>query len=395
MSTPPVPSIGNEPKRSRSLGFAALVLLVVFLSAASALGGAVVGGIVAYNLASRSTPVAQAILSAPTQSPPAELVVSNTTVETAITQVVEKVGPAVVTVYGVVPGQQTIFGQTPDQTVSGSGVIISKDGYILTNNHVVEDTKGVSVVLADGAQLQAKIINTDIFADLAVLRAQGQMPAVASLGNSDALKVGETVVAIGSPLGDFKNTVTVGVISATGRSLDTGKGYLMENLIQTDAAINEGNSGGPLVNLAGDVIGINTMIVRGSGSSAVAEGLGFALPANTARLIGEQIMQKGYFARPVLGINWQAINPNIAYRFNLPVEWGVYVTAVDRNGPAGKAGIEENDIITRIGSTSLNENTSFYNALFSFQPGQQVEIEVARGKQQLNFEVTLGASTAQ
>jgi 2-alkenal reductase len=211
------------------------------------------------------------------------------------------------------------------------------------------------------------------------------------LGNSDLLKPGETVIAIGSPLGEFKNTVTAGVISATGRALDTGQGYVMEDLIQTDAAINQGNSGGPLVNLAGEVIGINTLVVRGSGfSSAVAEGLGFALPANTARIIGEQIIQTGYFARPYLGVDWQAINPRIAARFDLPVQWGAYVAEVYRNGPAEQAGIRQGDIITRIGEGSIDEEYSYVNALFARQPGEQVTVEVVRGNERLEIQVTLG-----
>ncbi len=187
-----------------------------------------------------------------------------------------------VTVVGTIPGQMTFFGPTGDQTVSGSGFFISSEGYILTNNHVVEGADEVSIVLSDGSQQQAQIVGADPYADLAVLKTNVLPPAVAGLGNSDALKPGESVIAIGSPLGDFKNTVTVGVVSATGRSIETGQGYLIEGLIQTDAAINQGNSGGPLVNLAGQVIGINTLVVRSSESGAVAEGLGFAIPINAA-----------------------------------------------------------------------------------------------------------------
>ena len=207
-------------------------------------------------------------------------------------------------------------------------------------------------------------MGTDQYADLAVLKTDGKVTAIAVLGNSDNLKPGETVIAIGSPLGDFKNTVTVGVVSATGRSIDTGNGYQIENLIQTDAAINQGNSGGPLVNLAGEVIGINTLVVRNSSSGSVAEGLGFAIPVNTARAVAEQIMQKGYFARPYLGVSWQAITPNIAARYNLPVEWGAYVTDVVSGGPANKAGIQSGDIITRIGDITMDESHSYINALF-------------------------------
>jgi 2-alkenal reductase len=208
------------------------------------------------------------------------------------------------------------------------------------------------------------------------------------------LKPGETVIAIGSPLGEFKNTVTVGVISATGRALDTGQGYVMEDMIQTDAAINQGNSGGPLVNLAGEVIGINTLVVRGNGySSAVAEGLGFAIPANTVHIIGEQIIQKGYFSRPLLGVEWRSINPSIARRYNLPVEWGAYVATVSAGSPAEKAGIQVGDIITRIGGSAIEENSSYVNALFAHQPGEQVAVEIVRGNQKLTIQVTLGEAT--
>jgi len=274
------------------------VLFVGAVAVVSATAGAVVGGKVVLTVARPS--VASSV---PTYSDvPTQLQISNTQIETAITQTVERVGPAVVTVIGTVPGQNTFFGRLPDGQSSGSGVIISSDGYIVTNNHVVENASDLAVILSDGTQLPAQVISTDIFADLAVLKADGEIPAVVTLGNSDNLKSGETVIAIGSPLGEFRNTVTVGVISATGRMLDTGNGYFMEDLLQTDAAINQGNSGGPLVNLNGELVGINTLIVRGgNGSSAVAEGLGFAIPSNTVRLIAERIIAQGYFARPILG----------------------------------------------------------------------------------------------
>ena len=174
------------------------------------------------------------------------------------------------------------------------------------------------------------------------------MPAVAVLGDFDNLKPGESVIAIGSPLGSFKNSVTVGVISATGRTLDNGQGYQMEDMIQTDASINPGNSGGPLVNLAGEVIGVNTLVLR-EGGGTVAEGLGFAVPSNLAGLIAEQIIQDGYFARSNLGIRWQSVSPAISERYHLPVEWGAYVIEVQTGGPADLAGIEAQDIITCIG----------------------------------------------
>jgi serine protease Do len=371
------------------------VALVVVVAGFSGLGGAIAGGLAVYRVLS-TNPSAVTLTSdqglSTGNEPQSQLVVNSTDVETTITQAVQKVGPAVVTVVGTIPSQMSFFGPTGDQTVSGSGFYIANEGYILTNNHVIADTKEVSVILSDGTQQQAKIIGTDPYADLAVLKTDSPAPAWVALGNSDELDPGETVMAIGSPLGDFKNTVTAGVISATGRSIDTGEGYSIENLIQTDAAINQGNSGGPLVNLAGEVIGINTLVVRSSGTGTVAEGLGFAIPMNTARVVAEQIIQKGYFSRPYLGVQWQAINPNIAARYNLPAEWGVYVTGVVANSPADQAGIQRGDIIVRVGETAIDETHSYLNILYSCQPGQAINIGVIRAQGEETIPVTLGES---
>ncbi len=258
-------------------------------------------------------------------------------------------------------------------------MIISLDGYILTNNHVIENTDSVSVVFANGDELPAKVVGTDLFSDLAVLKAQGQMPAKAVLGNSDTLIPGEMVISIGSPLSDLKNTVTMRVVSATGRSIDAGNGYRLIDLIQTDAAINHGNSGGPLVNLNGKVIGINTLMFRGSGlGSDVAEGLGFAIPSNTVKAVADQIIQKGYFSRPYLGIQGQWIDPSIASIYGLPVQWGVYITQKDANRPAQKAGLLRVDIITRIGETTLDDGHPYINALYQHASGETVKLEVVR-----------------
>ncbi len=363
--------------------------------------GVVVGGIVVYQAVRQEqldhplTPIqAPGVIPTNDATQRQILEINTSEVESTITKAVEQVGPAVVTVVGTIPGQLTFFGPTGDQTVSGSGVFISQEGYILTNNHVVEDTQEVNIVLSDGSQEMATIVGADPYADLAVLKTDRQVPAVAVLGNSDVLNPGEMVIAIGSPLGDFKNTVTVGVISATGRSIDTGEGYQIEGLIQTDAAINQGNSGGPLVNLASEVIGINTLIVRGSGTGAVAEGLGFAIPANTARAVAEQIMQKGYFSRPYMGIRWQSVTPNIAAAYNLPVQWGIYVTEVVSGSPASKADLQPGDIITRIGNTPIDETHSYINALFQYKPGDQVTVEVVRNGKTIQLQVTLGESTS-
>jgi len=377
-----------------------LFVLAIILVGGSALFGAMAGGVVVYRLMSQNQPAVSA-----TESPSAvsavnasnqtqTLAVNTTDVETAITQAVQNVGPAVVTVVATIPGQQTFFGATGDETSTGSGVFISSDGYVLTNNHVIEGAKTFQVIYSDGSQQDATLVGTDQYSDLAVLKVTGKVPSVATLGNSDALNPGETVIAIGSPLGDFKNTVTVGVVSATGRSIDSGLGYTIDGLIQTDAAINQGNSGGPLVNLAGEVIAINTLIIRSSGTGTVAEGLGFAIPINTARAVADQIIQNGFVSRPYLGISWQPITPRVAAIYRLPVQYGVYITDVASNSPASKAGLQVGDIITGIDNTTLDETHAYINTLFQYSAGDIVTLTINRNGQQIQVQATLGESSS-
>ena len=370
------------------------ITLIVVVAGVSALAGAVAGGIGVYQAvrqqANKLPAPIQAALPASNTNPTQTLTLNTTDIQTTITQAVKKVGPTVVTVVGTIPGQQTFFGTSGDQTVSGSGIFISDQGYILTNNHVVEGTQNTNIILSDGTQEKAVIVGTDPYSDIAVLKADGKVPAVAKLGNSDVLQPGESVIAIGSPLGDFKNTVTVGVVSATGRSLDTGKGYQIEGLIQTDAAINQGNSGGPLVDLAGEVIGVNTLIVRNTGTGAVAEGLGFSIPINTAQAVAQQIIQKGYFSHPYLGTGYQPITPDIAAAYNLPVQWGAYVTRVAAGSPASKAGLQQGDIITKIDNVSLDATHSYLNTLFTYKAGDQITIGISRNGKDMQVQVTLG-----
>jgi serine protease Do len=376
--------------------------LVILLAGGSAISGSLAGGLVVYQAMLHQqqttsvvppTPAVESIASSSDSQP--TLFVNTTDVQTDITQVVQSVGPAVVTVVGTIPANTggPFFTQTGEQTVSGSGFFISEDGYILTNNHVVEGTNSITIILSDGSQQSAEIVGTDKYSDVAVLKTDGSVPAVAALGNSDLLDPGETVIAIGSPLGDFMNTVTVGVVSATGRLFDTGNGFQIEGLIQTDAAINQGNSGGPLVNLAGEVVGMNTLIVRNSGSGTVAEGLGFSIPSNTAYAVATQIIETGYFSRPYLGATVQSITPDIAAVYRLPVEYGAYITGVQSNSPANQAGLRVGDIITKVGDTAIDETHSYFNLLFLFSPGDQVNLEFVRSGRQKQVQVTLVEST--
>jgi S1-C subfamily serine protease len=312
-------------------------------------------------------------------------------VETAITDVVENVGPAVVTVINNFPPRRTFFGGLIESAASGSGVIISSDGYIVTNNHVVSGAQSLEVILADGSVLPAKLIGVEEYSDLAILQVDGDIVVPASWGNSDMLKAGEPVVAIGSPLGDFTNTVTQGVVSAVERTIEIEEDYFLEGLIQTDAAINQGNSGGPLLNTSGQVIGINTLIVRGSGSGAVAEGLGFAIPSNTARAIADQLIAEGFFARPYPGIRWVNITPSLASRYRLPAERGIFITEIDPKGPAESAGLQRGDIITALSGELIDENHPFRNILFQYEPGETVEFTYIHEGTVRTADLTLGA----
>jgi 2-alkenal reductase len=355
--------------------------MIVAVGVAGALGAAAGGGAVYWAVRDRLNAPDAAQPTPPAVTAPAQTL--NVDINTAVQDAVASVSPAVVTVVNT---------QGLGQQASGSGVIISPDGYVITNNHVVENYDQLQVIYRDGQTVDAALVGTDPLADVAVLKVNGAVPGVAELGNSDALQPGETVIAIGSPLGDFRNTVTVGVVSATGRSIETNQGFEMEDLIQTDAAINHGNSGGPLVNLAGQVIGINTLVVRGNGglTSDQAEGLGFAIASNTVKATSDQLIAQGFVSRPYLGVEWGLITPAIAQGNNLPVEWGVYLQAVGADTPAGRAGLQPGDILTRIGDQAIDENHRFVNVLMQYAPGQTVPVTLLRDGQTLTIEVTLG-----
>jgi len=388
----------SQPRR-RGLGVMGATIVLIIGLIFGAIGGGVAGGLVATNAlhaAQTAAPVSGTVTPAVSRTAAAAVpaVTSSGDASTAAVEAVKKVQPAVVTVINTQPAQRvfSFFGgsQVQQPTSSGSGVIISPQGYIVTNNHVIENSESLQVIYADGSKAPAKLVGADQYADIAVIKVDGEVPAVATLGNSDNVQIGETVIAIGSALGDFKNTVTSGVISAVGRSLDTGNGFSLENMLQTDAAINHGNSGGPLVNLAGQVIGINTAIVRGSALGGdVAEGLGFSIPSNTVSEVASQLISKGYYDRPFLGIRWQAITPEIAQANGLPMDWGVYVQFVEADTAADQAGLKASDIITQIGQYAIDDQNTFFSVLNRFKVGDTVTLSVWRNGQTLNLTAKL------
>jgi 2-alkenal reductase len=290
--------------------------------------------------------------------------------------VVKSVGPAVVTVINNVDASQRRSFGLGNPTALGTGVIIDNRGYIVTNNHVIANQQSLEVIFSDGKRAAATLVGADPFSDLAVVKVDGTVPATARFGDSDKLEPGEPVVAIGSALGDFKNTVTVGVVSGLHRDLDESGATALHDLIQTDAAINHGNSGGPLLNLAGEVVGINTAVVRGSEIGDVAEGLGFAIPSNSVRQVADQLIRTGAVSRPFLGISYMEITPQIKSYYELSRDQGLYATEVVAGSPAAKAGITANSIITRFDGVELGGDVSLVELLMKHRIGDSVKVTV-------------------
>jgi len=284
------------------------------------------------------------------------------------------------------PWFRFFFGEQGNEPLAGlgSGVIITADGYILTNNHVVEGADEIEVVLNDSRKARGKVIGTDPDTDLAILKISMERLPVITLGNSDALQVGDQVLAIGNPFG-VGQTVTSGIVSALGRNqlgINT-----FENFIQTDAAINPGNSGGALVDVNGALMGINTAIYSRSGGSM---GIGFAIPANTARQVLEGIVKEGVIKRGWIGVEPADLSPELSETFGVRAKSGVLITGVLQNGPAAQAGIRPGDVIVEVGDKSIANVSELLTYVASLKPGTPAKFRVQRREESMDLNVTPG-----
>ena len=298
---------------------------------------------------------------------------------------------------------QAIYDKCIDSTVSiicsspagrstGSGVVLTEDGYVITNYHVVEGAASVQVLLTDGRYLEANMIGGDKLSDLAVLQVEADDLISAEFGDSDTLRVGDTVVAIGDPLGvELRGTMTDGIVSAINRDITTEGRTL--TLIQTNAALNSGNSGGPLINCYGQVIGINTMKIGDYVNSAGVEGLGFAIPSTTVKQIVDQLISQGYVSgRPALGISGTALSSFYQYYYRLPA--GVYINEVAEGSDAKEKGILPKDILLSVAGQRVTSMEDVQTVLYSHEAGETVEVIIYRNGQQYRVDLTLAESTS-
>ncbi len=284
------------------------------------------------------------------------------------------------------------FSEVPrsrQETSLGSGVIVSEQGYILTNNHVVAEAEGIEVALRDGRSVSGKVVGTDPETDLAVIKVElEKLPAI-TLGDSEHLRVGDVVLAIGNPFG-VGQTVTLGIVSATGRSqlgIST-----FENFIQTDAAINPGNSGGALINAGGELVGVNTAIFSRTGGS---QGIGFAIPVSLARGVMQQIIEQGRVSRGWLGVEIQDLNPALAESFGLPDQNGVIIAGVLKRGPADKAGLQPGDVILEINGGAVRDVRSALTTITQAKPGNRIHIKGLRNRKAFELDAEVAERPVQ
>lgn len=316
-----------------------------------------------------------------------------TAAEATVTSVSDKVSPSVVSIVTNIT-QQSYFGTTSGEA-AGTGIIVSSDGYILTNKHVVSGAKSVQVITADGTTYDnVTVLGTDPLNDVAFLKIKDASGlAAVTLGDSSTVRVGQSVVAIGNALGQYQNTVTSGIISGLGRPVQAGDSTgsateSLTDLFQTDASINPGNSGGPLLNMAGQVIGINTAVAQD------AQGIGFSIPINATKGMLKSILAGKGVQRAYLGVRYIEITPDVAKKYNLSVKQGAYVytenaVAVVAGSPADKAGVKEKDVITKVNGLAVGKNGGVSSLVGAYAPGDTISLTVLRDGHEQDLQVTL------
>ena len=385
-TTPTAATAPIQRDTRRRGGIVAPVVLASALSAVLASGGTVLvlDGVGAFDRpATTITPTGTTTSTG--GNPPQNLRIDESS---AVIDAASKVSPAVVRI--AVAGSGDVDGNQFPATGVGSGVIYHPDGWIVTNKHVVEGGGQLTVELKDGRQLAGRVYGIDTLTDLAIVKIDGRGLPSAQIGSADGLKVGQLVVAIGSPLGTYSFSVTSGIVSGKGRSIQVDGGERLANLIQTDAAINPGNSGGPLVDAAGTIVGINTAIATD------ANGIGFAIPIDIARPILEQALRGEQLARPWIGIRFESVDLQLKQRQNLPVANGAWISAggqgeaVVGDSPAQAAGLQEGDIIVAIEGIAVDQEHPLDALLVRYAPGRTITLSVVRGGQPIQVPITLG-----
>jgi len=312
-------------------------------------------------------------------------------ISNSIADIAEKVGPAVVNIDTVrMVNTQFPFFEDPrsrriiPQKGAGSGFIINQEGYILTNEHVVRKADKIKITLSDGREFDGEVIGSDVTSDTAIVKIQADHLPTVTLGDSDKLRVGQIVIAIGNPYG-LQQTVTMGVVSAKGRSIPAGTGgSIYRNFIQTDTAINPGNSGGPLLNIGGEVVGINTAIIP------YAQGIGFAIPVNIAKRNIDDLINLGKVRRSWLGVYIQDVTPEIAEQFGLSEAKGVLVGDVIEGSPAEEAGMERGDVIVKVNDEEVNSPEELQDKIRGIEIGKKANVEIVRNGKEISFVVKIG-----